>query len=465
MDPTLQNGQDPEAIRRAALLAAIMGKTGAPGMPGAPGTPQPATPGFQIPNPTVTNQPSAPVAQPISSAKSPAAKPMATPSTAVEPGNQPPTFQSEEEWNKANPAAAHTPYVAPDLKHRLLTGLFAGMQEFGRPGEGAATVRDYLGNIDKSEDAEKNYADTSAAAQHQRYMTVAQGAEQPLHIQQLQAQIKDTEAQAADRAAQTKERLNPAPKTRLVQIADPTDPKNPIPATQDIASGKIVDQHGTEVPNAKIWEKPAGEKAITTAFELWQKQNPNGKAEDWLKAEQAAKPDPNQKRTASELAQVERETRTTIRKAQETYRTAQNHATLLSNFVDEANKGNKVVAEALPLEGALSITTSQGIKRINRPEVQQFEGAGDLFDRIMGKLGKLTAGQPYPDDLKKDMKSLADVLEHSAYKQYSDSYDDEMGIAKGYGLDLDKKLPRLKHGASSVAGGGALPPGWNPPQQ
>lgn len=194
VDPTV-SGQDPqqaEMIRRAQLLAAIMGKPAAPGVPGAAGASQPAIPGFL---PTDMTPAAAAAPQPGASA---VAKPLSTPqgaapgSASKAPGgmtrsasisdpeatnaaNQPPlpTFQSEEEWNKANPAAVHTPYQAPDLKHRLLEGLFAGMQEFGRPGEGAATIRDYLGDIRKNQEAEESYPETSAAAQHQRYMTAA----------------------------------------------------------------------------------------------------------------------------------------------------------------------------------------------------------------------------------------------------------------------------------------------------
>ncbi|HWY05306.1 MAG TPA: hypothetical protein VNY24_00495 [Candidatus Acidoferrales bacterium] len=268
--------QDPEAVRRAALLAALMGKPGLRGASAALGESQPATPGFQSTDMTPTAQPGQSAAangdaqsgpqpaRPINGAR-PAGtgaapggmtrSPSISDPEATNAATRPlPTFQSEEEWNKANPAPAHTPYQAPDLKHRLLMGLFAGMQEFGRPGEGAATVRDYLGNIQKNEDAESSYPDTSAAAQHQRYMTAAQGAEAPLHIQNLKALIDKNEADA-------QAKLHPQPKTQLVKIADPTgqDPHG-IPALHNMVTGEITDQEGKAIPGAKLWQAPQKEE-------------------------------------------------------------------------------------------------------------------------------------------------------------------------------------------------------------
>jgi hypothetical protein len=257
--PNQQGQQDPDAVRRM-ILARLMGTAS----PVDPNAPLAAPAGFRptdMTPPATTPQPGgSPVAQPTSSAKSPVAKPMATPSTAVEPGNQPPlpTFTSEEEWNKANPAAPHTPYRAPDLKHRLLEGLFAGMQEFGRPGEGATTVRNYLGDIQKNQEAEQNYPETSAAAQHQRYMTYVQGARAPLDLQELQARINETQAMAAERLAKAKAEANPAPKYAHVVVDDPARPGTPKAALFDERTGAYVDPDTQKaIPGAKPFEKPA----------------------------------------------------------------------------------------------------------------------------------------------------------------------------------------------------------------
>ncbi len=398
-----QDQQDPEAIRRAQLLAALMGRTpgiiSPPGTPGAPGAPQPAQPGFAIPNPGDANQPTARVAQPTSSAKSPVAKPMATPTTAIEPGNQAPmpTFASEEEWNKANPPAAHVPYVEPDLKHRLLMGIFSGMQEFGKnPGAGERMLGSYLGDIEKNEELEKKYPENSAAAQHLRYMTAAQGAEAPAHLQELQAHIQETEASAKEKNAKAKAEANPAPKYQHIVVEDPAKPGTPKAALFDEKTGAYIDPDTQKaIPGAKPFEKPEKVEpakigydsgipvTITAKGQTYDVNDPNLPAElkplvtsavgahkqrlqEEADAQARALKNNEGKHTASELAQVERETRTAIRKADSDYRTAESTANLQRNFIAEAKGGNKAAVKIVPLEGALEITTSQGVHRINR---------------------------------------------------------------------------------------------------
>jgi hypothetical protein len=194
--------QDPDALKKA-LLAKLFGGPipGAVPPPGATqrsltGTPDPGTPPTPIAPATTQPNASATPATPITAAPGPQpAKPMASAPPAVRPAADTP-FPSETDWAKQNPLPAHTPYQAPDLKHRLLAGLFAGMQEYGRPGEGAATARSYLSEIQKNEDAESNYPATEAAQQHQKYMTAAQGAKAPLDLEDLKAQIADRQATA-----------------------------------------------------------------------------------------------------------------------------------------------------------------------------------------------------------------------------------------------------------------------------
>ncbi len=252
-----QGQQDPDAIRKAILLR-IFGAAAGGGQPAGvppnavldPTQQSGAAPGASGAPPTAM--------VPATNAAKPVAKPLGAGaannnSGNPEPGNAPP-FPDEATWQKQNPGPPHTPYVAPSLKQRMLEGLFAGMQEFGRPGQGAATVRDYLSDIRKNQEAEANYPQTAAAEAHQRYMTAAQGAEAPLQLQNLQTQI-------AERQAAAKAKANPQAKTRLVKIADPTgqDPHG-IPAQQNAATGEITDQEGQVIPNAKLWEAPKKEQ-------------------------------------------------------------------------------------------------------------------------------------------------------------------------------------------------------------
>lgn len=470
--------QDPDAIKKA-LLAKLFGGTpgaGLPTSPGAPGTAQPTPDATAAAPPTTaqptTAQPTTPTsapAQPITPAAGPTpAKPMTATPAAVEPGAPSPIL-SEADYGKQNPAAPHTPYVEPDLKHRLLEGIFAGAQAFGRdPGAGERMLNSYLGNIQNKEDAEKNFPQTSAADAHKRYMDYAAGAKAPIDLEDLKSQITERQMHAKELAAQADARANPAPKTKPVQIADPADPKNPVPALQDQASGKIIDQEGKEIPGAKLWEKPAAaEKAPSNAFELWQKQNPNGTAQDWLKAEAATKP-PKESRSDKSADVVERETRTNIRKAQQSYRGAESTANMQREFISEAKGGNKAAVKIVPLEGALEITTSQGVHRINRTEVEQYGGAGSLWDRIVGKIGKGLTGKDIPDDVLNDMDKMTQEVEKNAWERYNSEYDDEVGIAKNNGVaNIEQHLPRIKQRAGGAAaaapaagGAGALPPGW-----
>lgn len=454
------NQQDPEALRKA-LLAKLFG-----------GTPPPVAPGAAAASPTTpTVAPPSPAAQPLSTPLGPQpAKPLSaapTP-TVADPGNQPPPIMSETDWAKQNPQPAHTPYTPPDLKHRLLTGLFAGMQEFGRPGEGARTVANYTSDIEKKTEEEKNYPTTSADATRKRYMDYVAGERAPIDLQDLQSQIAERQAHARDLDAQAKLRANPVQK-----------PEN------------LAQMHADALGDAlKRGVKPSEDPhvlAVEDAIQRVQKENKptepkytyqkiigaDGKPHVWqIKEGTNEKQDmgvaPNETHGDKTNDQVERETRQSVRKAQEQYRGAQATADMQREFIREAKGGNKAAVKIVPLEGALEITTSQGVHRINQTEVAQYGGAGTIFDKIHGALqGKLWNGQDIPDNILNQMDAMTQEVERNAYQRYSDTYDDEMGIAGGYGVDLNKKLPKLQRGGrhSQDAGGGAaapgaLPPGW-----
>lgn len=125
-------------------------------------------------------------------------------------------------------------------------------------------------------------------------------------------------------------------------------------------------------------------------------------------------------------------------KAETSYRAAAQGAKTLTDFVKSAQAGNKVTAQALPLEGALEITTTAGTKRINKTEVENYAGAGSLFDNIMGRLGKLKSGQPIPKDVQDDSVKLANILQSNAYQTYRDAHS---SAVKRYGLKGEDPLP------------------------
>lgn len=125
-------------------------------------------------------------------------------------------------------------------------------------------------------------------------------------------------------------------------------------------------------------------------------------------------------------------------KAESEYRTAASSADELSGFIDAARAGNKVAAAASPLEGTLSIVTSQGVKRINRTEVEGIGGAGSLFDKLMGEVGKIGAGQPIPANIQEDFKKLSSLLKQNAYSKYREAHK---SAVKRYNLQDEEPLP------------------------
>jgi hypothetical protein len=62
-------------------------------------------------------------------------------------------------------------------------------------------------------------------------------------------------------------------------------------------------------------------------------------------------------------------------KAGNDYLTAKQAADNMADFLDAARSGNKTAVKIVPLQGALEITTAQGVHRINRTEVDQYGGA------------------------------------------------------------------------------------------
>ena len=291
-----QGQQDPDALKKA-LLARLFGGGPIPGAVPQPDTyspksyynaqptsatgPASGSPAATQPNvfggpanssATATPISTAPAnagpqpARPLSGAQPPsttAPAGMTRPATnggAIEPGNQPPPsvapFPSESDWSKQNPLPPHTPYQAPDFKHRLLMGIFGGMQEFGRPGEGAKTVRDYLGDIRTRSDAERNYPITSAAQEHQRYMGAVQAAKGPIDLENMRAELDDRYAQAYERRARGDAARNPKAQLQHVVVADPKT-GDPMSAAFDRTTGKYLNpETGEEI----AWREALGKE-------------------------------------------------------------------------------------------------------------------------------------------------------------------------------------------------------------
>jgi hypothetical protein len=161
--------------------------------------------------------------------------------------------------------------------------------------------------------------------------------------------------------------------------------------------------------------------------------------------------------------------------AEKTYGNASQSADQMDQFINLAKQGNKAAGSMVPLEGALEITTANGVKRINRTEVDQYAGAGSLYDKVHGEISKLAVGKPIPDNVLNDMRQLSDVLRQGAYKNYSDTFD---SAQKRYNLTNEEKKPapggsnggvmfaRDPQGKLHQAPAGtALPAGWKQEQR
>lgn len=105
-------------------------------------------------------------------------------------------------------------------------------------------------------------------------------------------------------------------------------------------------------------------------------------------------------------------------KAGEDFATANQAAQNLSDFLREAKSGNKAAVKIVPLQGALEITTAQGVHRINRTEVDQYGGAGSLYDKLAGKVGGILTGKDIDNSVLDDMDALQRKIAGNAKSLY-----------------------------------------------
>lgn len=110
------------------------------------------------------------------------------------------------------------------------------------------------------------------------------------------------------------------------------------------------------------------------------------------------------------------------------YGKAMDSAANMQTFLDAAKSGNKMAGSNLPIMGAESLQALNGIKRINRTEIEAYQGAGSLLDRIQGKIGKLTSGQPIPQDVINDIEALQSKLAGNATASANAKMDAHNGI-------------------------------------
>ncbi len=101
------------------------------------------------------------------------------------------------------------------------------------------------------------------------------------------------------------------------------------------------------------------------------------------------------------------------------YQDARATADDIQNVIDLVKSGNKAAGSNLPLLGVGALNAINGIKRMNKAEIDQYQGAGSLYDKITGKLGGLAEGKPIPADVLADIETLHKTLAEGAAKKHA----------------------------------------------
>lgn len=105
-------------------------------------------------------------------------------------------------------------------------------------------------------------------------------------------------------------------------------------------------------------------------------------------------------------------------KAGQDYAQADSVSQRIAEMLNDARNGNVVSYQLLPQEGALQLTTSQGVKRINMAEIQNY-GGGSLWQNLQGHLGKALTGQSIPPSVLNDMGQIQDLMARGAQVKYN----------------------------------------------
>lgn len=142
-------------------------------------------------------------------------------------------------------------------------------------------------------------------------------------------------------------------------------------------------------------------------------------------------------------------------KAGEDYAQAQSVTQRLNAMMDAARKGNVVAYQVMPEEGTLQITTSQGVHRINKTEIDQYAGGGSLWQRLVGHVGKQLTGESIPKSVLDDMAEIQKIQSEGSQLKYNNSLKT---INQNYGATFKpvemSELPRNQPSAQSTAPSG-----------
>lgn len=294
--PTTPSGAPPALAATPAGMTQPRTAAAAPA-PGAPAAPAPAPGPAQQNTPAGMTQVGAAHVKALAENKQPPgptagglpaapAKPI-TKMGGDQVGQESPTVLSQVDFNAKNPLPAHTPYVAPDLKHRMLMGLFAGMAGLGHPEIGAQMTQRYLENIQQNEAAEKNYPATAAAAQQKAYDEYLknQGVEATTAAEKMREKLYGAQAERAARPVPPKF-TQPRAETAL-GVWREQNPTAPIKDWLDLNEAEKA-KYATTAARARASNKPAGPKSLGgMLYSDFKKEHPNSSVEDWYALQKA----------------------------------------------------------------------------------------------------------------------------------------------------------------------------------
>jgi hypothetical protein len=100
---------------------------------------------------------------------------------------------------------------------------------------------------------------------------------------------------------------------------------------------------------------------------------------------------------------------------------AQSVTQRLNAMMQAARQGNVIAYQVIPEEGTLQITTSQGVHRINKTEIDQYAGGGSAWDRLVGHVGRQLTGQSIPSNVLDDMARIQQIQADGARSKYENS--------------------------------------------
>lgn len=376
---------------------------------GQPGSYDPAragaTPPFVPPRPASTNPPVMPAPAPATPPAQPVdLGPAAAPTVAAKP------LQPVDLGPQAQPAMPGPPPQAKPGLGAKLAAVGIGLTEGIKP------AIDYYRGVKDQPITDYNTEVARGRQQIQDEQTADKTA----------AQVARDQAEAANQNAEAQNRRNPPAKTRPIVVAGPNG--EPTPALQNMETDEITDQHGTPIPNAQMWEKPAApaklndeEQAIQDEIKGNPKIYPGGdiasnrvKARVNLKAKEAAAGrDPNQKGDQ----RADRSYQFSQKELDEERKTLEGTMSKISAATSNIDLKSPQ-ADALLAPQILSLSaggTGSGL-RMNEAEISRILGGRTVWEGLQASANKWSTDPNHPAIPEAQRAQMVQILQAATQK-------------------------------------------------